>query len=45
MSLSYLYSFLFLVTLHTGLPAQIAIDHACIAQEIKFLQGLLSLFV
>lgn len=45
MSLSYMYSFLFLVTLHTGLSAQIAIDHACIAQEIKFSQGLLFLFV
>lgn len=45
MSLYYLYSFRFLVTLHTGLSAQIAIDHACIAQEIKFLQDLLFLFV
>jgi hypothetical protein len=45
MSLSSLYSFLFLVTLHIGLSALIAIDHACIAQEIKFLQGLLFLFV
>lgn len=41
MGLSYLYSFIFVVTLHTGLSAQIAIDHARIAQEIKILQGLL----
>lgn len=44
MSLSYLYSFLFLVALHTGLSAQIVIDHACIAQETKFLHKWLAFF-
>jgi hypothetical protein len=44
MALSYLSSFIFVVTLHTGLSVQIAIDHVCIAQEIKISQGLLFFF-